>query len=138
MNTPNPEIQMPVAGRRRGLYSLEFKHQVVAACLEPAVVRADAELTQGQNVVGANSAVAQRLEVAKIFDGTRPRNLTRPAAIHSYLGLLGTISCEVVDSALVRGPLNPPAMHRQRTSLHPLHHLFGAATSPKHLSAVQI
>ena len=38
-------------------------------------------------------------EVVKIFDGLRPRNLTRPAAIHSYPGLLGTIFCEVVDSA---------------------------------------
>jgi len=38
-------------------------------------------------------------EVVKIFDGIRPRNLTRPAAVHSYPGLLGTTSCEVVDSA---------------------------------------
>jgi hypothetical protein len=38
-------------------------------------------------------------EVVKIFDGLRPRNLTRPAAIHSYPGLLGATSCEVVDSA---------------------------------------
>jgi hypothetical protein len=34
-------------------------------------------------------------EVAKTFDGIRPRNLTRPATIHSYPGLLGTASCEV-------------------------------------------
>jgi hypothetical protein len=38
-------------------------------------------------------------EVVKIFDGLRPRNLTRPAAIHSYPGLLGTTSLKVVDSA---------------------------------------
>src|SRR5450759_2643542 len=49
MNTPNPEIQMPVAGRRRGRYSLEFKHQVVAACLEPAVSTAAIALANGLN-----------------------------------------------------------------------------------------
>jgi len=38
-------------------------------------------------------------EVVKIFDGMRPRKLTRPAAIHSYPGLLGIASCEVMDSA---------------------------------------
>ena len=38
-------------------------------------------------------------EVAKTFDGFGPRNLTRPAPIHSYLGLLGIASLEVVDSA---------------------------------------
>jgi transposase-like protein len=49
MNTPNPDIQMPVAGRRRGRYSLEFKHQVVAACLEPAVSTAAIALANGLN-----------------------------------------------------------------------------------------
>jgi len=38
-------------------------------------------------------------EVVKIFDGFEPRKLTRPAAIHSYPGLLGTTSLKVVDSA---------------------------------------
>jgi len=37
-------------------------------------------------------------EIVKIFDGLRPRKLTRPAAIHSYPGLLGTTSYDVVDS----------------------------------------
>jgi thioredoxin reductase len=38
-------------------------------------------------------------EVVKIFDGMRPRKLTRPAAVHSYPGLLGITSCVVMDSA---------------------------------------
>jgi transposase-like protein len=35
MHTPNPEIQMPQAGRRCGRYSDEFKRKVIAACREP-------------------------------------------------------------------------------------------------------
>ncbi len=35
--------------------------------------------------------LSRRAEVAKIFDGIRPRKLTRPAAIHSYPGLLATV-----------------------------------------------
>ena len=49
MNTPNTEIQMPVASRPRGRYSPEFKHQIVAACLEPAVSTAAIALANGLN-----------------------------------------------------------------------------------------
>ena len=34
MNTSNPEIQIPAAGRRHVRYSEEFKRQVIAACLD--------------------------------------------------------------------------------------------------------
>ena len=44
-----PEIQMPQAGRRRGRYSDEFKHQVTAACLEPGVSTAAIALANGLN-----------------------------------------------------------------------------------------
>ena len=49
MHTPNPEIQMPQAGRRRGRYSDEFKSQVVAACLAPGVSKAAIALANGLN-----------------------------------------------------------------------------------------
>ena len=37
MHTSRTEIQMPMAGRRRGRYSDEFKRQIVTACCEPGV-----------------------------------------------------------------------------------------------------
>ena len=49
MHTPNPELQMPVAGRRRGHYSDEFKRQVVAACHAPGVSKAAIALANGLN-----------------------------------------------------------------------------------------
>ena len=49
MHTPNPEIQMPAPGRRRGRYSIEFKRQVVTACLEPGVSTAAIALVNGLN-----------------------------------------------------------------------------------------
>ncbi len=49
MHTPNPEIQMPHAGRRRGRYSDEFKRQVVTTCLEPGVSTAAIALANGLN-----------------------------------------------------------------------------------------
>ena len=49
MHTPNPEIQMPQAGRRRGRYSDEFKSQVIAACLAPGVSTAAIALANGLN-----------------------------------------------------------------------------------------
>jgi len=45
-----------------------------------------------------------KAKVAKTFDGFGPRNLTRPATIHSYPELLGIASCEVVDSARLKEP----------------------------------
>lgn len=47
MHTPNPEIQMPQAGRRRGRYSDDFKRQVVTTCLEPGVSTAAIALANG-------------------------------------------------------------------------------------------
>lgn len=49
MHTPNPEIQMPAPGRRRGRYSIEFKRQVVTTCLEPGVSTAAIALSNGLN-----------------------------------------------------------------------------------------
>jgi transposase-like protein len=49
MNTPNPEIQIPAPGHRRGRYSPEFKRQVVAACLEPGVSKSAIALANGLN-----------------------------------------------------------------------------------------
>ena len=49
MHTPNPEIQMPQAGRRRGRYSEDFKRQVVGRCLEPGVSAAAVALANGLN-----------------------------------------------------------------------------------------
>ncbi len=49
MHTPNPEIQMPQAGRRRGRYSEDFKRQVVTTCLEPGVSTAAVALANGLN-----------------------------------------------------------------------------------------
>ena len=49
MHTPNPEIQMPQTGRRRGRYSDDFKRQVVTTCLEPGVSTAAIALANGLN-----------------------------------------------------------------------------------------
>jgi transposase-like protein len=49
MNTPNPEIQIPAPGRRHNRYSLEFKREVIAACLEPGVSKAAIALANGLN-----------------------------------------------------------------------------------------
>jgi transposase len=49
MNTPNPEIQIPAPGRRHNRYSLEFKREVIAACLDPGVSKAAIALANGLN-----------------------------------------------------------------------------------------
>lgn len=49
MNTPNPEIQQPAAGRRHARYSDEFKRQVIAACHAPGVSKAAIALANGLN-----------------------------------------------------------------------------------------
>lgn len=49
MNTPNQEIQQPVAGRRHARYSDEFRRQVVAACQTPGVSKAAIALANGLN-----------------------------------------------------------------------------------------
>jgi transposase-like protein len=49
MNTPNPELRIPAAGRRHARYSDEFKCQVVAACLAPGVSKAAIALANGLN-----------------------------------------------------------------------------------------
>ena len=49
MNTPNPELRTPAAGRRHARYSDEFKRQVVAACLAPGVSKAAIALANGLN-----------------------------------------------------------------------------------------
>jgi transposase len=49
MNTPNPEIQIPVGARRHARYSDEFKRQVIAACHAPGVSKAAIALANGLN-----------------------------------------------------------------------------------------
>jgi len=49
MHTSRTEIQMPMAGRRRGRYSDEFKRQIVTACCEPGVSTAAIALANGLN-----------------------------------------------------------------------------------------
>ena len=49
MNPTNPEIKIPTTGRRHARYSDDFKHQVVAACLEPGVSKAAIALANGLN-----------------------------------------------------------------------------------------
>lgn len=49
MNTPNSELRIPAAGRRRARYSDEFKRQVVAACHAPGVSKAAIALANGLN-----------------------------------------------------------------------------------------
>ena len=49
MNTPNPELRIPAAGRRRVCYSDAFKSQVVAACHAPGVSKAAIALANGLN-----------------------------------------------------------------------------------------
>jgi transposase-like protein len=49
MNTANPELRIPAAGRRRVRYSDEFKRQVVAACHAPGVSKAAIALANGLN-----------------------------------------------------------------------------------------
>jgi transposase len=49
MHTSKSEIQMPVAGRRRGRHRDEFKRQIVTACSEPGVSTAAIALANGLN-----------------------------------------------------------------------------------------
>ncbi len=49
MHTSKSEIQMPVAGRRRGRYRDEFKRRIVTACREPGVSTAAIALANGLN-----------------------------------------------------------------------------------------
>ncbi len=49
MNTPDPELRIPEASRRRARYSDEFKRQVVAACHAPGVSKAAIALANGLN-----------------------------------------------------------------------------------------
>lgn len=49
MNTPNPELRIPVASHRRARYSDEFKRQIVAACHAPGVSKAAIALANGLN-----------------------------------------------------------------------------------------
>ena len=80
MNTPNPEIQMPVAGRRRGRYSDEFKRQVVTACLEPGVSTAAIALANGLN---ANLVRRWVVESAQRSDTRLSKTATTLAPVHT-------------------------------------------------------
>lgn len=49
MNTPNPELRIPAAGRHRARYSDKFTRQVVAACHTAGVSKAAIALANGLN-----------------------------------------------------------------------------------------
>ena len=80
MHTPNPEIQMPQAGRRRGRYSDEFKRQVIAACLEPGVSTAAIALANGLN---ANMLRRWVAESAQSRETWASKTATTLAPVHT-------------------------------------------------------
>ena len=73
MNTANPEIQIPAAGRRHSRYSIEFKRQVIAACRTPGVSTAAIALANALNanmlrrwvVESSQSSDSQLAKIAK-------------------------------------------------------------------------
>jgi transposase len=75
-----PEIQMPQVGRRRALYSDEFKRQVRAACLEPGVSAAALALANGLN---ANLARRWVAESAKSRNTRLPKTATTLVPVHT-------------------------------------------------------
>src|SRR5450830_797690 len=75
-----PEIQMPQAGRRRGRYSDEFKHQVIAACLEPGISTAAVALSNGLN---ANLVRRWVAESSQRNDTRRSKTATTLAPVHT-------------------------------------------------------
>ena len=81
MHTPNPEFQMPQAGRRRGRYSDEFKRQVIAACCEPGVSTAAVALANGLN---ANLARRWVAESAQSRDTLRSSAATTLAPVQTH------------------------------------------------------
>jgi len=74
MHTSNSEIQMPMAGRRRGRYRDEFKRQIVTACCEPGVSTAAIALANGLNANMVRSWVVQTSQ----HSDSQLANVTRP------------------------------------------------------------
>ncbi|OGB22729.1 MAG: hypothetical protein A3I66_17865 [Burkholderiales bacterium RIFCSPLOWO2_02_FULL_57_36] len=85
MNTPNPKIQMPAPGRRRGRYSDKFKHEVVTACLEPGVSTAAIALANGLN---ANMVRRWMVESAQHNKFDAPAGSTALASVHTQAAFI--------------------------------------------------
>ena len=83
MNTP--ELQMPVAGRRRARYSEDFKRQVVAACLEPGVSTAAIALANGLNANMLRRWVVESVQHDPSDGPVRPGVLTGVQAKTAFL-----------------------------------------------------
>ena len=100
------QIQIPVAGRRRGRYSEAFKTQVVTAARQPGVSTAGVALANGLNanllrrwisesespraVVRANLAGATPAQPPFVALQMSPRSATPESVIHIELQLAGT------------------------------------------------
>ena len=83
MNTP--ELQMPVAGRRRARYSEDFKRQVVAVCLEPGVSTAAIALANGLNANMLRRWVVESVQHIPSVGPVRPGVLTGVQAKTAFL-----------------------------------------------------
>jgi transposase-like protein len=100
------QIQIPVAGRRRGRYSEAFKTQVVTAARQPGVSTAAVALANGLNanllrrwisesespraVVRANLAGATPAQPPFVALQMSPRSATSEGVIHIELQRAGT------------------------------------------------
>ena len=68
-------IQLPGAGRRRGRYSNEFKHQLMAACKQPGVSTAAVALANGLNANLLRRWISESRLPAKPANAKRTRAL---------------------------------------------------------------
>ena len=101
MNTPNPELRIPAAGRHRARYSDEFKRQVVTACQAPGVSKAAIALANGLNanmlrrwvVESTRASNGQLATVAKSL----PPVLADPEFIPVKLAPTSTLSAQASD-----------------------------------------
>ena len=114
MHTSNPEIQMLQAGRRRGRYSDDFKHQVVNACLEPGVSTAAVALANGLN---ANLLRRWVVEATHRSGALRSKTTTL-APVHNHPTFI-----PVKFDPLPPAPAAPPAdirleLHHGATTVH--------------------
>jgi len=87
MHTSNPEIQMPLVGRRRGRYSAQSKDQIVAACGAAGVCTAAIALTNGLNAKLVRRWVVESAQcggagLVTAID-TLSRDCERPCSTHA-------------------------------------------------------
>lgn len=81
MNTPNPELRIPAAGRQRARYSDQFKRQVVAGCHTAGVSKAAIALANGLNARQADGkhVLPIRLHRFSTIDGLAPYEPMSPS-----------------------------------------------------------